>query len=205
MRHRPDEGVDHGRARRTTCCPFRAEHHVIDQQLRSTLEQVCECLLARICVERVLLVEEDPRLVPSLPAELFAHAPDLVLALEQSRLRFLPLLARRHAMTRLRPLHFHALRLCPKQVTDRRPQNIILTAENSRMAELPPRDGDFSPHSSRRIKPHGPGHRFALAALQDQQLPAMARKLSRHYGSARARADDSVNRPGFLGDSANWV
>src|SRR5262249_29823269 len=57
------------RARRTTRRVGRAEHEVIDEELRAAVEQLRDGLLARLGLEAILLLERDPGQLAAGPGE----------------------------------------------------------------------------------------------------------------------------------------
>src|SRR5262249_45091181 len=71
------------RARRTTRRVGRAEHEVIDEELRAAIEQLGEDLLARLGLETILLLELDPGQLAARPGELVAEPGMLLLTREQ--------------------------------------------------------------------------------------------------------------------------
>ena len=88
------EAVGDSRARRTAGLVLRPEHEVVDEQLRTALEEVGERRLSVVGVERVLLVDAHPRQVAPLSRELVAAAGVLFLRLQELTPCGEPILAR---------------------------------------------------------------------------------------------------------------
>src|SRR5262249_6239587 len=61
----------------------RAEHEVVDEQLRAAVEELGEGLLAVLSVERVVLLHLHPGELPALARELVAAARELLLLLQE--------------------------------------------------------------------------------------------------------------------------
>src|SRR5438094_151255 len=83
-----DRGADG--AARLVC---RAEHEVVDEQLRASVEELGERLRPRLGPEAVLLLDGHPGELPSLLRELVAAPGELLLLREQLVARGLPFLA----------------------------------------------------------------------------------------------------------------
>src|SRR2546423_484399 len=86
----------------------RAEHEVVDEQLRATVEELGERLRPRLGFEAVVLLDRHPGKLPPLPRELVAATGELLLLREQFLARCLPLLpgsdlAVRHHIASLGP------------------------------------------------------------------------------------------------------
>src|SRR6266498_5974754 len=70
----------------------RAEHEVVDEQLRATVEELGERLRPRLGLEAVVLLDRHPGELPPLPRELVAASGELLLFGEQllaGRIEFL--------------------------------------------------------------------------------------------------------------------
>src|SRR5436190_1153004 len=61
----------------------RAEHEVVDEQLRATVEELGERLRPRLGLEAVVLLDRHPGKLPPLPRELVAATGELLLLREQ--------------------------------------------------------------------------------------------------------------------------
>ena len=61
----------------------RAEHEVVDEQLRAAVEQLAQRLGALVGVEPVVLLNANPRQLAPLPRKLVAQPGVLLLAVEQ--------------------------------------------------------------------------------------------------------------------------
>src|SRR5439155_16550027 len=61
----------------------RAEHEVVDEQLRATVEELGERLRPRLGLEAVVLLDRYPGEFPPLPRELVAASGELLLFREQ--------------------------------------------------------------------------------------------------------------------------
>src|SRR5262249_39361782 len=86
------------------------EHEVIDEQLRAAVEEVRERFRPFVGLERVLLLDRDPRKLPAPAGELVASARMLFLRGEQLRTRRQPLLSRSHCVVEHRASPFR----CPQ-------------------------------------------------------------------------------------------
>src|SRR5215208_7144628 len=71
----------------------RSEHEVVDEQLRTAVEELGERLRPFLGLEHVLLVDRHARELGALPSQLVTPARELLLALEQLDPRRQPLLA----------------------------------------------------------------------------------------------------------------
>jgi hypothetical protein len=83
-----DDAVDcvrYRRAGRTASLIARAEHEVVDHELRAAVEQLRQRARAVVCVEAVLLLDSDPGQLAPLPCQLVTQAGVLLLASEQLR------------------------------------------------------------------------------------------------------------------------
>src|SRR6266702_4291309 len=100
----PVEAVRGERAPRTArirpALDRRAEHEVVDEQLRATVEEVDQRLRPVVGLEAVVLLDRDPgqRLPPA--GELVAPAGELLLLSQELGPRSEPLLARAYGMVR---------------------------------------------------------------------------------------------------------
>jgi hypothetical protein len=72
----------------------RAEHEVVDQQLRAPVEELGQRLRPVLGLEAVVLLDRDPRQLLPLPGELVASAGELLLLGEEFDAGGQPLLAR---------------------------------------------------------------------------------------------------------------
>src|SRR5262249_36226106 len=79
------EAVCPERTDRAAFTPARAEHEVVDEQLRTPREQFHEGLLPLDGVEHILLLDPDPRQLASPTRELVAATREFLLLLEQSQ------------------------------------------------------------------------------------------------------------------------
>jgi hypothetical protein len=89
----PANGVGDRRVDRAARLVARAEHEVVDEQLRSSVEQLGERLLAVVGIEAVLLLHPHPWQLASLPRELIAEPGVLLLAYQQPLASGQPFLA----------------------------------------------------------------------------------------------------------------
>src|SRR5262249_3860315 len=94
MRHEPVEAVRDRRAGRTARLVVEPEHEVIDEELRTRAEEVCQRGAPFIDLESVLLVDAPPRQLLPPPRQLVAAPRPLLLRLEQLEPRCQPLLTR---------------------------------------------------------------------------------------------------------------
>ena len=81
-----ERGVDRVRTRRAHRAPGlvgRPEHEVIDEQLRSAVEQLGERLGALVGLKPILLLHRHPRQIASLARELVAEACQLLFSRQQ--------------------------------------------------------------------------------------------------------------------------
>src|SRR5437016_3772045 len=86
------DGVDDRRAHGAARLVRRAEHEVVDEQLRATVEELGERLRPRRGLEAVVLLDRHPGELPPLPRQLVAATGELLLLREQLLARCLPLL-----------------------------------------------------------------------------------------------------------------
>src|SRR3954469_22960981 len=75
--------VRDGRAGRTPRRVVGPEHEVVDEELRAPSEEVRQRGAPRIGLESVILVDPDPRQLPTSPRQLVAPPRQLLLLLEQ--------------------------------------------------------------------------------------------------------------------------
>src|SRR6266576_2256996 len=99
LREDRDVEADRGvRATRTACVwpafDRRAEHEVVDEQLRAPVEKLGQRLRPVVGLEAVVLLDRDPRQRLPLPGELVAAARELLLLCQQRGAGGQPLLAR---------------------------------------------------------------------------------------------------------------
>ena len=80
----------------------RAEHEVVDEELRPPVEELGERLLPLLGVEGVLLLDGHPRQRLPLLRQLLVELAELLLTLVQRRDRGLPLLLRSYVVLRHR-------------------------------------------------------------------------------------------------------
>jgi hypothetical protein len=80
VREHTVHGVGDRRIDRATGLIARAEHEVVDEQLRSPVEQLDERLLAVVRVEAVLLLDAYPGQLASLPGQFVTEPRVLLLA-----------------------------------------------------------------------------------------------------------------------------
>src|SRR5204863_5775110 len=85
-------------AARTSLLVGRAEHEVVDKQLRAPVEQFDQRLLPVLGLEDVPLVDADPGQLLSLLRDLLVELPELPLALVNRLDRSLPLVPRNNGM-----------------------------------------------------------------------------------------------------------
>ena len=76
-------GVRTRRAGRAARRVVRAEHEVVDEELRAPVEELGQRLRPLVRLERVLLLDRHPGQLSTLPRELVAEARELFLPLEQ--------------------------------------------------------------------------------------------------------------------------
>ena len=107
------EAVGRRRAGRTSALVIRAEHEVVDHQLRAAVEQLRQRSSPVCGLEHVLLLDRHPGKVPTLPGKLIPESCELLLALEQLRARREPLLACADAMTRHYAVSLSSPTPCP--------------------------------------------------------------------------------------------
>src|SRR3954470_13500071 len=88
------ETVGDRRAAWAACFELRAEHEVVDEELRVPVEQLGERLLPTIAVEGILLLNTHPRKLTTLPRQLVALTCVLLLARPQLPPGSQPLVAR---------------------------------------------------------------------------------------------------------------
>src|SRR5438093_8486583 len=93
MRERPVEAVGRRRTGRTASRVVRAEHEVVDDELRASVEELRECAWATGRVEAVLLLHGDPRQLPPQLCQLVTELSVFLLASQQRRPRSEPVLA----------------------------------------------------------------------------------------------------------------
>src|SRR5215207_5542328 len=79
----PVNGVGNRRVDRAARLVARAEHEVVDEQLRSSVEQLGEGPLAVVGIEAVVLLHPYPGQVAPLPRELVTEPGVLLLAYQQ--------------------------------------------------------------------------------------------------------------------------
>src|SRR4051812_25774148 len=102
MRQDTADGVGDRRVDRAAGRVARAEHEVVDEQLRPPVEQLVERPFACVSVEAVLLLHPHPRKLAPLPGELVAEPRVLLLADQELLARGAPLLPRSdHVLNRL--------------------------------------------------------------------------------------------------------
>src|SRR5215217_5148079 len=87
------DGVGDRGADSATRLVGRAEHEVVDEQLRATVEELAERLRPRLGLEAVVLLDRHPGKLPPFPRELVAATGELLLLREQLLARSLPLLS----------------------------------------------------------------------------------------------------------------
>src|SRR5215216_5948610 len=96
VRQGPVEAVRRVRAAHTArlrpAVDRRAEHEVVDEQLRAPVEELGEGLRAFVGLEAVVLVDTHPRKVSPLARQLVTAARERLLALEQLLARRKPVL-----------------------------------------------------------------------------------------------------------------
>src|SRR5215204_1941250 len=88
------DGVGDRGADSATRLVGRAEHEVVDEQLRATVEELRERLRPRLGLEAVVLLDRHPGKLPPLPRELVVAVGELLLLREQLVARCLPLVLR---------------------------------------------------------------------------------------------------------------
>jgi hypothetical protein len=79
----PVEAVRDRRAGRTPRRVVGPEHEVVDEQLRTPSEEVCQRGPPLVGLESILLVDPDPRQLLPLPRQLVAAPRELLLRVEQ--------------------------------------------------------------------------------------------------------------------------
>jgi hypothetical protein len=94
MWEHPANGVGDRRVDGAARLVARAEHEVVDEQLRSSVEQLGERLLAVVGMEAVLLLRTHPGQLASLQRELVAEPGVLLLTYQQPLASREPFLAR---------------------------------------------------------------------------------------------------------------
>src|SRR5450755_3590385 len=77
------EAVRDRRAARAPCCVVRAEHEVIDEQLRASGEEIREGRCAGVGVEAVFLVDSNPGQLLALPRQFVATSRQRLFGVEQ--------------------------------------------------------------------------------------------------------------------------
>src|SRR5437764_805099 len=88
------EAVGSQRAGGTSGVVVEAEHEVVDEQLGAAVEQLRQAPWSVSGLERVLLLDWDPRKLSALPGELIAHPGELLLAPQQLSARGGPFFTR---------------------------------------------------------------------------------------------------------------
>src|SRR6476659_9252577 len=87
------DAVGDRRANRAARGPLRAEHEVVDQQLRAPVEQVGQGLGPVDALEFIVILDANPRKLAPLLRELVVRARELLFSLEQLRSSGVELLA----------------------------------------------------------------------------------------------------------------
>src|SRR5436190_10676265 len=104
MRQHSVEAVGRRRAGRTAGRVVRAEHEVVDDQLRARLEKVREGARAADSIEAVFILQLDPGQLPPLLSQLVTEPGVLLLPSEQRSPRREPLFACSHLVINHRRL-----------------------------------------------------------------------------------------------------
>src|SRR5437870_6204303 len=102
MRNSAVEGVRPGRADRTARRVLGSEHEVIDEELRTPIEEIRQRLRSVVGLEAILLVDRHPRQLSPLARQLVIAAGQLLLASQQLLAGDKPLLARSYLVLRHR-------------------------------------------------------------------------------------------------------
>src|SRR3954463_4152144 len=102
MRDEAVEAIGDRRARRAACGVIRAEHEMVDEELRAPSEQLWQRRAALLGIEAVLFVDTDPRQLLSPARELIATPRQLLLGFQQLEPGGKPLFTRSGCMFRHR-------------------------------------------------------------------------------------------------------
>jgi hypothetical protein len=104
------EGIRDHRTRGTACLPIFPKHEVVDEELRSSSEEVCQRRAPFVGFKLILLVDANPRQLLPPSRQLVAAPRQFLLCLEKLEPRCKPL------FTCSRHVFCHRSRLLPAQI-----------------------------------------------------------------------------------------